>query len=104
MIIACQTDINTSPLLSTPINHVLANISHLHGSSIGLVKSMQLAISNPASADSVISSKTDPNLCFATHAHSSISFSGLSVESSAADHQDWCFSNGSHGRAASIVS
>ncbi|KAF5949392.1 hypothetical protein HYC85_011385 [Camellia sinensis] len=58
------------------------------GSSIGLVKSMQPAISNPASADSVISSKTDPNLCFATQAHSSISFSGLSVESSAADHQD----------------
>ncbi|CAL5337744.1 unnamed protein product [Camellia sinensis] len=74
------------------------------GSSIGLVKSMQPAISNPASADSVISSKTDPNLCFATHTHSSISFSGLSMESSAADHQDWCFSNGSHGRAASIVS
>ncbi|THG12421.1 hypothetical protein TEA_002422 [Camellia sinensis var. sinensis] len=74
------------------------------GSSIGLVKLMQPAISNPASADSVISSKTDPNLCFATHAHSNISFSGLSVESSAADHQDWCFSNGSHGRAASIVS
>ncbi|KAL7188672.1 hypothetical protein ACSBR1_038517 [Camellia fascicularis] len=74
------------------------------GSSIGLVKSMQLAISNPASADSVMSSKTDPNLCFARHAHSSISFSGLSVECGAADHQDWCFSNGSHGRAASIVS
>ncbi|CAL5323716.1 unnamed protein product [Camellia sinensis] len=74
------------------------------GSSIRLVKSMQPAISNPASADSIISSKTDPNLCFATHAHSSISFFGLSVESSVADHQDWCFSNGSHGRAASIVS
>ncbi|KAL7234442.1 hypothetical protein ACSBR1_017948 [Camellia fascicularis] len=74
------------------------------GSSIGLVRSMQLAISNPASADSVISSKTDPNLCFAMQAHSSISFFGLGVESSAADHQDWCFSNGSHGKAASIVS
>ncbi|CAL5357376.1 unnamed protein product [Camellia sinensis] len=74
------------------------------GSSIGLVKSMQPAISNPASADSMIRSKTDPNLCFAMHAHSSISFSGLSVESSVADHQDWCFSNGSHGRVASIVS
>ncbi|KAI7992521.1 Zinc finger protein CONSTANS-LIKE 10 [Camellia lanceoleosa] len=73
-------------------------------SSIGLVKSMQPAISNPASADSVISSKTDPNLCFAMHAHSSISFSGLNVESNAADHQDWCFSNGSYGRVASIVS
>ncbi|XP_028076139.1 zinc finger protein CONSTANS-LIKE 9-like isoform X2 [Camellia sinensis] len=44
------------------------------GSSIRLVKSMQPAISNPASADSVISSKTDPNLCFAMQAHSSISF------------------------------
>ncbi|KAI7988540.1 Zinc finger protein CONSTANS-LIKE 9 [Camellia lanceoleosa] len=76
----------------------------IEGSSIGLVKSMQPAISNPTSADSVMSSKTDPNLCFATQAHSSISFSGLSVECSAADHQDWCFSNGSHGRAASIVS
>ncbi|CAL5381818.1 unnamed protein product [Camellia sinensis] len=74
------------------------------GSSIGLVKSMQPAINNPASADSVISSKTDPNLCFAMQAHSRISFFGLGVESSAADHQDWCFSNGSHGTAASIVS
>ncbi|XP_028052894.1 zinc finger protein CONSTANS-LIKE 9-like [Camellia sinensis] len=64
-------------------------------SSIGLVKS---------SANSVISSKTDPNLCFAMQAHSSISFFGLGVESSAANHQDWCFSNGSHGKAASIVS
>ncbi|KAF5935221.1 hypothetical protein HYC85_026350 [Camellia sinensis] len=74
------------------------------GSSIGLVKSMQPAISNPASADSVISSKTYPNLCFAMQAHSSISFFGLGVESSAADHKDWCFSNGSRGKAASIVS
>ncbi|KAF5962006.1 hypothetical protein HYC85_003215 [Camellia sinensis] len=74
------------------------------GSSIGLVKSMQPAINNPASADSVISSKTDPNLCFATHALSSISFSSLSVERSVVDHQGWCFSNGSHGRAASIMS
>ncbi|GMP99481.1 hypothetical protein CsSME_00046931 [Camellia sinensis var. sinensis] len=83
---------------------VLKGKSAIEGSSIGLVKSMQPAISNSASADSVIRSKTDPNLCFATHAHSSISFSGLNVESSAADHQDWCFSNGSHGRVASIVS
>ncbi|CAL5326228.1 hypothetical protein CsSME_00030568 [Camellia sinensis var. sinensis] len=85
--------------------HLSSNVACFpQGSSIGLVKSMQPTISNPTSADSVISSKTDPNLCFAMHAHSSISFSGLSVESSVADHQDWCFSNGSHGRAASIVS
>ncbi|KAI8021593.1 Zinc finger protein CONSTANS-LIKE 9 [Camellia lanceoleosa] len=58
------------------------------GSSIGLVKSMQPVISNLASADSMISSKTDPNLCFATHALSSISFSSLSVERSVVDHQD----------------
>ncbi|CAL5403567.1 unnamed protein product [Camellia sinensis] len=113
IMLGMQTDVKGYSLLTLPrVRDELWDLykNNLHprlvqdGSSIGLVKSMQPAISNPASADSVISSKTDPNLCFATHTHSSISFSGLSMESSAADHQDWCFSNGSHGRAASIVS
>ncbi|XP_011100551.1 zinc finger protein CONSTANS-LIKE 9 [Sesamum indicum] len=58
------------------------------GSSIGGVNVMQPACSNAASADSVLSCKTDPNLYFARQAHSSLSFSGLTGESSAGDYQD----------------
>ncbi|XAR68237.1 hypothetical protein NMG60_11003303 [Bertholletia excelsa] len=58
------------------------------GSSLGLVNAMQPACSNAASADSMMSSRTEPNLCFARQAHSSLSFSGLTGESSAGDYQD----------------
>ncbi|KAL0400254.1 UNVERIFIED_CONTAM: Zinc finger protein CONSTANS-LIKE 9 [Sesamum radiatum] len=58
------------------------------GSSIGGANVMQPACSNAASADSVLSCKTDPNLYFARQAHSSLSFSGLTGESSAGDYQD----------------
>ncbi|XP_047320787.1 zinc finger protein CONSTANS-LIKE 10 [Impatiens glandulifera] len=53
------------------------------GSSIG-------ACSNAASADSILSSKTEPNLCFVKQAHSGISFSGFSIESNGGtgDHLD----------------
>lgn len=58
------------------------------GSSVGGMK-MQPACSNAASADSVISCKTEPNLCFMRQAHSGISFSGLTGESSGGiDYQD----------------
>ncbi|KAI8557937.1 hypothetical protein RHMOL_Rhmol04G0049600 [Rhododendron molle] len=58
------------------------------GSSIGQGNIRQPACSNAASADSMLSFKTDPNLCFARKAHSSLSFSGLSVESSAGEYQE----------------
>lgn len=41
-----------------------------------------------ASADSVMSSKTEPVNCFGKQAHSNISFSGLTGESTAGDYQD----------------
>ncbi|KAL8474062.1 hypothetical protein ACS0TY_030784 [Phlomoides rotata] len=49
---------------------------------------MQPACSNAASAVSVISCKTEPNLCFARQTHSTLSFSGLTGENSAGDYQD----------------
>ncbi|XP_057507275.1 zinc finger protein CONSTANS-LIKE 10-like [Actinidia eriantha] len=49
---------------------------------------MQPACSNAASADSMMSSKTDPNLCFGRQAHSNLSFSGLTGESNGGDYQD----------------
>ncbi|XP_042520335.1 zinc finger protein CONSTANS-LIKE 10-like [Macadamia integrifolia] len=55
------------------------------------VKAMQSECSNAASADSVMSCKTEPNLCFAARqAHSSVSlsFSGLNGESNGVDYQD----------------
>ncbi|KAG6750173.1 zinc finger proteinNSTANS-LIKE 9 [Populus alba x Populus x berolinensis] len=59
------------------------------GSSVGLVNTVQPASSNAASADSTMSNKTEPILCFTEkQGHSSLSFSGLNVESSAADYQD----------------
>ncbi|KAJ8748176.1 hypothetical protein K2173_000584 [Erythroxylum novogranatense] len=58
------------------------------GSSVGLVNLGQPACSNAASADSM-STKTEPVLCFtARQAQSSLSFSGLTGESSGADYQD----------------
>ncbi|KAA3459230.1 zinc finger protein CONSTANS-LIKE 9-like [Gossypium australe] len=59
------------------------------GSSVGLVNAIQPACSNAASADSMMSNKTDSILCFpARQDHSSFSFSGLTGESSGGDYQD----------------
>ncbi|XP_002524598.2 zinc finger protein CONSTANS-LIKE 9 isoform X2 [Ricinus communis] len=59
------------------------------GSSAGLVNAVQPACSNAASADSMMSAKTEPILCFtARPGHSNLSFSGLTGESSAGDYQD----------------
>lgn len=49
---------------------------------------MQPACSNAASADSIMSCKTEPNLCFMRQAHSNLSFSGHTGESSGVDYQD----------------
>ncbi|KAF8410893.1 hypothetical protein HHK36_003430 [Tetracentron sinense] len=65
--------------------------SATEGSSAGQVKAMQPACSNAVSADSMMSSKTEPNLCLpARQAYSSFShsFSGMTGESSAGDYQD----------------
>ncbi|PIN11515.1 hypothetical protein CDL12_15884 [Handroanthus impetiginosus] len=70
------------------------DVSNLQGGyanealSIGGLNVMQSACSNAASADSVMSCKTDPNLCFARQAPSGLSFSGLTGESSVGDYQD----------------
>ncbi|XP_014523701.1 zinc finger protein CONSTANS-LIKE 9 [Vigna radiata var. radiata] len=59
------------------------------GSSVGLVNATQPACSNAASADSILSTKTEPILCFTgRQAQSNLSFSGITGESSAADYQD----------------
>ncbi|MBA0579418.1 zinc finger protein CONSTANS-LIKE 9 [Gossypium raimondii] len=59
------------------------------GSSVGLVNAIQPACSNAASADSMMSNKTNSILCFtARQDHSSFSFSGLTGESSGGDYQD----------------
>ncbi|KAJ4831109.1 Zinc finger protein CONSTANS-LIKE 9 [Turnera subulata] len=59
------------------------------GSSVGLVNAIQPACSNAASADSMMSTKTDSILCFTSRpAHSNLSFSGITGESSAGDYQD----------------
>ncbi|KAF8391696.1 hypothetical protein HHK36_024005 [Tetracentron sinense] len=61
------------------------------GSSAGKFKAMHPAFSNAVSADSVISSKSEPNHCFLprrAHSSLSLSFSGLTRESSAGDYQD----------------
>lgn len=58
------------------------------GSTARLANLVQPACSNAASADSMMSSKTEPVHCFSSRpAHSTLSFSGL-TESSAGDHQD----------------
>ncbi|XP_022771635.1 zinc finger protein CONSTANS-LIKE 9-like [Durio zibethinus] len=59
------------------------------GSSVGLVNAIHPTCSNAASVDSMMSNKTDSILYFtARKAHSSLSFSGLTGESSAGDIQD----------------
>ncbi|KAK7300987.1 hypothetical protein RJT34_11841 [Clitoria ternatea] len=58
------------------------------GSSAGFVNPMQPACSNAASADSMLSTKTEPNLCFtARQSQSNISFSGVTKDSSG-DYQE----------------
>ncbi|KAK4492897.1 hypothetical protein RD792_000222 [Penstemon davidsonii] len=54
------------------------------GSSIGGANVIQPTCSNAASADSVVSCKTEPNLCFTRQASSGLSFG----DTSAADYQD----------------
>ena len=50
---------------------------------------MQPACSNAVSADSMLSTKTEPIPCFsARQAQSNLSFSGITGESSAGDYQD----------------
>lgn len=46
------------------------------------------ACSNVASADSIMSCKTEPNMRFSQQAHSGVPFSGLTGDSSAGDFQD----------------
>ncbi|KAG8364510.1 hypothetical protein BUALT_Bualt18G0004700 [Buddleja alternifolia] len=58
------------------------------GSSVGRLHVLQPACSNAVSVDSVISCKTEPNLRFTSQAHSGLSFSGLTGESSAGEYQD----------------
>ncbi|CAA0836952.1 Zinc finger protein CONSTANS-LIKE 9 [Striga hermonthica] len=60
------------------------------GSTLGGVNMTQPACSNAASADSIMSCKTEPNICFARQTLSGLSFSGITGEreSSAGDHQD----------------
>lgn len=59
------------------------------GLSVGLVNAVRPACSNAASADSMISTKTEPILCFTgKQAQSNLSFSGVTGESSGADYQD----------------
>ena len=59
------------------------------GSSVGQVNAMQPACSNAASADSILSTKTEPILCFTgRQAQSNLSFSGVTGDSSAGDYQD----------------
>ncbi|XP_019431942.1 PREDICTED: zinc finger protein CONSTANS-LIKE 10-like [Lupinus angustifolius] len=58
-------------------------------SSVELVNAMQPACSNAESADSILSTKTEPIICFtARQAPSNISFSGIAGESNAGDYQD----------------
>ncbi|KAL2976442.1 hypothetical protein AAZX31_13G008500 [Glycine max] len=53
------------------------------------VNVMQPACSNAASADSILSTKTEPILCFTgRQAQSNLSFSGVTGDSSAGDYQD----------------
>ncbi|OIW04347.1 hypothetical protein TanjilG_32539 [Lupinus angustifolius] len=59
------------------------------GSSIGLVNAVQPACSNAASADSMLSSKTEPFLRITgRQSQSNISFSGISKDSSTGDYQE----------------
>ncbi|XP_019420963.1 PREDICTED: zinc finger protein CONSTANS-LIKE 10-like [Lupinus angustifolius] len=59
------------------------------GSSVELVNAMQPACSNAESADSILSTKTEPIICFTSRqVPSNISFCGIAGESNAGDYQD----------------
>nr|DAD23840.1 TPA_asm: hypothetical protein HUJ06_025303 [Nelumbo nucifera] len=61
------------------------------GMSVGKIQAMQPTCSNAASADSMMSAKTEPNLYYPprqAHSGLSISFSGMTGESSGGDYQD----------------
>ncbi|PHT42797.1 Zinc finger protein CONSTANS-LIKE 9 [Capsicum baccatum] len=63
-------------------------VNAVEGSAVGRVNAVQPACSNAASAESMMSCKTEPpTLCFARK-QSSFSFSNLTGESSAGDYQD----------------
>lgn len=72
------------------ITYLLLDLNFcFQGSSVGLVNGMQPACSNAASADSMLSTKTEPIVCItARQSQSNISFSGVSKDGSAADYQD----------------
>ncbi|XP_019249311.1 PREDICTED: zinc finger protein CONSTANS-LIKE 9 isoform X2 [Nicotiana attenuata] len=59
----------------------------VEGSAVRRVNTVQPACSNAASAESMMSSKTEPALCFARQ-QSNLSVSNLTGESSAGDYQD----------------
>ncbi|XP_009789805.1 zinc finger protein CONSTANS-LIKE 10-like [Nicotiana sylvestris] len=59
----------------------------IEGASIRRVMTMQPACSNAESADSLVSCKTEPSICFARQA-SILSFSNLGGESNAGDYQE----------------
>ncbi|XP_074365469.1 zinc finger protein CONSTANS-LIKE 10 [Apium graveolens] len=61
--------------------------AYVEKSSIGLENIAQPTGSNAASADSIMSCKTEPNACFARQT-SNLSFSGLTGDSSTGDYQD----------------
>ncbi|KAF5746188.1 B-box type zinc finger protein with CCT domain isoform 1 [Tripterygium wilfordii] len=59
------------------------------GSSVGVASAIHPSCSNATSADSMWSSKTESILCLTgRQGHTNLSFSGLTGESSAGDHQD----------------
>lgn len=61
----------------------------VQGTAVGVTNPMQPTCSNAASADSVMSIKTEPNLGLtARQAHSGVSFSGVTGESDGGDYQD----------------
>ncbi|KAL0008747.1 hypothetical protein SO802_010249 [Lithocarpus litseifolius] len=67
----------------------MKDMSAAEGSSVGHFNSTQPACSNAASADSIISTKTEPILCCTgRQGQSNLSFSGLTGESSPGDYQD----------------
>lgn len=53
-----------------------------------MLNAMQPACSTAASADSAMSAKTDSIVCFARQTHPSVSFSGITGESTALEFQD----------------
>lgn len=78
-------DLAGTDVISTPAAYGAEGSSGVHMNQVS-----QPTCSNPLSADSMMSVKTDPNICLARQAHSSLSlsFSGLTGESSTGDYQD----------------